>query len=125
MLSTNRQAYLNAAPRPEGWVALITKMRELLKENYDWSADVERIAAPTLVLLGDADTLPPAHGVGLFELLGGGKAESAMGRLSKAQLAILPSTTHFNLLSRIDLLLPIITGFLEAPMPAASAVPGR
>jgi hypothetical protein len=57
--------------------------------------------------------------VELFGLLGGGQAASAMGNLSKVQLAVLPGTTHFSILSRIDLLLAIITPFLDTPMPMA------
>lgn len=32
------------------------------------------------------------------------------------QLAVLPSTTHFSILYRTDLLLPIVVPFLDAPM---------
>ncbi len=39
--------------------------------------------------------------------------------LPNTQLAILPDTTHFTILSRADLLLPIVTPFLDAPMPEA------
>jgi hypothetical protein len=42
-----------------------------------------------------------------------------MGNLSNAQLAVLPGTTHFSILARSDLLLAIITPFLDAPMPMA------
>jgi len=37
--------------------------------------------------------------------------------LDLAQLAVLPGTTHFRILSRIDLLLAMITPFLDAPIP--------
>ncbi len=39
-----------------------------------------------------------------------------MGELPSSQLAVLPGTTHFNILYRTDLLLPIITPFLDAPI---------
>jgi hypothetical protein len=39
--------------------------------------------------------------------------------LPKSQLAVLPGTTHVTLVNRADLLLPIITPFLDAPEPAA------
>jgi pimeloyl-ACP methyl ester carboxylesterase len=119
MLSMNREAYIKAAPTPDGWSPLVAKMRQLLTEEYDWSEEVRGIHAPTLIVAGDADTLPPTHAVGLFGLLGGGTAASAMGNLSNAQLAMLPGTTHFNILHRIDLLLAIVTPFLDAPMPEA------
>lgn len=43
-------------------------------------------------------------------------ADGAMGGLPHSQLAVLPGTTHFSILSRTDLLLPIIAAFLDAPM---------
>ncbi len=112
-LSHLREAYVNVAPRKEDWPNLVAKMRQLLVSHFDWTQDVAAIQAPTLIVIGDADTVRPAHAVELFELLGGGKADSAMGKLSKAQLAVLPGTTEFSLLARTDLLLPIITPFLE------------
>ena len=42
-----------------------------------------------------------------------------MGNLSNAQLAVLPGTTEFAMLSRIDLMLAMITPFLDSPMPMA------
>jgi pimeloyl-ACP methyl ester carboxylesterase len=104
ILAGIRDGYLRAAPRPEGWPALVEKMRQLLTEEYDWSREVAAIRAPVLIVVGDADTLPPSHAVELFALLGGGTAASAMGRLANAQLALLPA---------------IVAPFLDAPLPDA------
>jgi pimeloyl-ACP methyl ester carboxylesterase len=120
VLSPNREAYVSTAPKPEDWPQFVAKLRPLLTEDYDWAEDVAAIQAPTLIVVGDADTVLPAHAVELFGLLGGGKADGAMGGLSNAQLAVLPGTTHFSILARIDLLLAIITPFLDAPMPMAT-----
>ena len=53
-----------------------------------------------------------------FRLLGGGVMGDMAG-LPRSQLAILPGTTHVTLVSRVDLLLPIITPFLDAAVPEA------
>jgi pimeloyl-ACP methyl ester carboxylesterase len=111
------EAYARAAPRPEDWPRLSAKLRQLLSEDYDWTEDVAAIKAPTLLVIGDADSVRPAHMMELFGLLGGGKADGAMGGLPNAQLALLPGTTHFSILARTDLLLPIITPFLNTAMP--------
>ena len=103
VLSPNREAYVRTAPKPEDWPQLVAKARPLLTEDYDWTEDVAVIQAPTLIVVGDADTVLPAHAVELFGLLGGGNADGAMGSLPNAQLAVLP----------------IITPFLDAPMPMA------
>jgi len=120
MLAPMREAYLRTAPNPGDWPRLIAKVRESAAEDLDWSADVAAIKAPTLIVVGDADTVLPSHAVEMFGLLGGGKADAAMGRPAHSQLAILPGTTHFSFLSRVDLLLAIIAPFLDTPMPPAA-----
>ena len=67
-------------------------------------------------MVGDSDIETPAHAAELFGLLGGGVAGDFAG-LPNSQLAVLPGTTHFTIMTRADLLLPLITPFLVAPMP--------
>ena len=110
------EAYVSRAPQPEDWPILVAKLGQLLGEDYDWADDVTAIEAPTLVIVGDADSVRPTHAVKLFQLLGGGVPGDFAG-LPNAQLAVLPGTTHFGVLVRTDLLLPILTAFLDAPMP--------
>ena len=112
MLAPLRDAYLAASPSPDGWAVLVAKMRQLLAEEFDWSAQVASITAPTLVVVGDADTLPVAHAVELFALLGGETAAAAIGNLSKAQLAVLPATTHFGIVQHSELP-AIVSRFLD------------
>ncbi len=119
ILSSAREAYISVAPRPQDWQQLVARARQMATEDYDWTQDMAAIQAPALIVVGDADSVFPAHAVEMFELLGGGKAESMMGNLSKAQLAMLPGITHFTLLTHSDLLLEVITPFLDAPMPVA------
>ncbi len=117
------QAYVSAAPNPENWTSLVSKTGDLLRQDYDWSADVAAIKAPTLIVIGDADSVRPDHALEIYKLLGGGPviltADGRMGEQPKSQLAVLPGTTHFNIVERMDLLLPIIQPFLDAPVAAA------
>ena len=53
----------------------------------------------------------PEHTVELFRLLGGGVAGDLVG-LPRAQLAVLPDTTHVTLVDRADWLVSMITQFL-------------
>ena len=117
--SPMHEAYVNTAPKPVDWSALVAKSGQLLRQDYDWSTAVASIKAPTLIVVGDADSVRVDHAVELFGLLGGGKMDGAMGGLPNSQLAVLPGTTHFSILARTDLLLPIIPAFLDAPMPKA------
>jgi pimeloyl-ACP methyl ester carboxylesterase len=91
---------------------LIAKVKQMLEEDYDWTEDVAAIKAPMLIVMGDADGVRHAHMIEMFALLGGGKADS----LPDSQFAVLPGTTHLNILARTDLLLPMITTFLDEPM---------
>jgi pimeloyl-ACP methyl ester carboxylesterase len=122
--SPPHQAYVSVAPRPEDWVALVTKTGDLIGQDYDWSAGVKSIKAPTLVVLGDADNVRLDHAVEMFELLGGGPViltpDGRMGSLPNSRLAVLPGTTHFDILNRADLLLPIILPFLDESTPTGS-----
>jgi pimeloyl-ACP methyl ester carboxylesterase len=117
--SPMHQAYASVAPRPEDWPTLADKLGQLLRQEYDWSAATARIQAPALIVVGDADGVRPEHAVDLFRLLGGDKANGGMGELPRSQLAVLPGTTHLDVLTRVDLLASIIPPFLDAPMPAA------
>jgi pimeloyl-ACP methyl ester carboxylesterase len=118
------EAYRKTSPRPEAWPTVVAKMRHLLSEDYDWVEGVAALKTPTLIVIGDADSIRPAHAVEMFGLLGGGKADGDMAGLPSAQLAVLPATTHVGwappyhgIITRTELLLPIITEFLDAPMP--------
>ncbi len=112
-------AYTNAAPEPGNWPVLVAKTGQLLKQDYDWSEGVRQIQSPVLIIIGDADSVRTAHAVEMFGLLGGGQMDGGWdgSGMSKSELAILPGTTHFTILGRTTLLLPIISEFLEKPVP--------
>jgi pimeloyl-ACP methyl ester carboxylesterase len=114
------ELYASVAPKPEDWPVLLTKLGQLLKQDYDWSQDVATIKAPTLIVVGDADSVRTAHAVQFFELLGGGQADGGWdgSGMSHAQLAILPATTHYTIFSS-PALASAVTPFLDAPMPEA------
>jgi pimeloyl-ACP methyl ester carboxylesterase len=118
--SPMHQAYASVAPNPEAWTALADKLGQMLKQDYDWSDAVADIKAPVMIVVGDADGIRTAHAVEFFELLGGGQADAGWdgSGMPNARLAILPATTHYNILGSL-LLAPIVTSYLDAPMPKA------
>ncbi len=120
------EAYLKTSPRPETWPTFVAKMRQLLSEDYNWTEGVAVLKTPTLIIVGDADGLRITHAVEFFGLLGGGKADGDLAGLPAAGLAVLPATTHVGwappshgIMTRTQLLLPIITELLDAPTPEA------
>jgi pimeloyl-ACP methyl ester carboxylesterase len=68
---------------------------------------------PSLLIIGDADIVPPEHTVELFRLLGGGVPGDLVG-IPRAQLAVLPGTSHEGVLDRVDWLRSMIIEFLHS-----------
>lgn len=99
-----QQEYLKVAPQPENLRMMHDKAAQRVRDFKDIPADaIRRIAAPTLVVVGDADVIRPEHAVEMFRLL------------PHAQLAVLPATDHMQVTARIGWLVPMISGFLDAP----------
>jgi pimeloyl-ACP methyl ester carboxylesterase len=106
------QEYLRRAPDPAGFATLVEKVKVLDANLPSWTAgQIRDLAAPTLLVLGDADIVRPEHAVEMFRLLGGGVAGDLTG-LPACRLAILPGTTHTGIPQRADWLAPMIEEFL-------------
>ena len=122
-------AYQALAPDPAHFPVLVQKLKTLDETPFDWPAeDVRGIAAPAMVVAGDADAVRAEHAVELFRLLGGGGMGDLSG-LSKARLAVLPGSTHFmppgsGVLDRLDWLLPMVLAFLDEPTVGTEGVTG-
>jgi len=107
------EVYRQVAPRLDDWPVLVTQLTTLLKDDYDWTAEARGLAAPTLIVVGDADGLPPSHAVEFFELLGGGKRDASWDRsgMTRHRLAILPGVTHYDI-NVTPALATTVAGFL-------------
>lgn len=113
------EEYLKIAPHPEHFARLFAKKTEMDRNTRDLSPeDIQAIKSPTLIIIGDSDLIRPEHAVEMFRLLGGGVFGDTPAGLPNSQLAILPGTSHVSIVSRSELLVPMITSFLDAPMPA-------
>jgi pimeloyl-ACP methyl ester carboxylesterase len=93
------QAYQQVAPNVDDWPKLVKQLTDLLKLDYDWSAEVPKISVPVMIVVGDADGLPPSHAVEFFNLLGGGLRDAGWDRsgMTQHRLAILPGATHYDI----------------------------
>jgi pimeloyl-ACP methyl ester carboxylesterase len=106
-------AYASTAPNPDNWPVLIEKTKQLDAAFRGWTPEeIRSIAAPTMVMIGDADIVRPEHAVELFRLLGGGVPGDLTG-LPDARLAVLPGTTHVGFMQRTEWLVSMITDFLD------------
>lgn len=103
------------------WEVLFTKLGDLVTRDYDWSAEVESIVAPTMLVFADADSIRLEHMVEFYQRLGGGRRDAGLdGSLRPtAHLAIVPGATHYNILSTA-VVAQLVDPFLRAPQPAAS-----
>lgn len=90
------------------WTNLFRKLADLNKRPFDWSADVAKIQAWTLLVFADADSVRPEHMVEFWKALGGSQRDAGIdGSLRPAnQLAIVPNATHYSL--AVDPMLPAI-----------------
>jgi pimeloyl-ACP methyl ester carboxylesterase len=114
------EEYLRIAPRPQDFERLFAKKTAMDQQTKDVPAEAIRaVEAPVLIIIGDSDIARPEHAMEMFRLLGGGVFGDMPPGLPNSQLAILPGTSHVSILSRGDLLIPMITSFLDAPMPEA------
>jgi len=97
------------------WTNLFRKVGDMTKRPFDWSADVAKIKARTLLVFADADAIRPEHIVEFWKALGGGQRDAGLdGSLRPAnQLAIVPNATHYNLAT--DPMLPEIVDRLLGP----------
>ena len=114
------EEYLRIAPHPEDFAKLFAKKTQMDRQTRDIPAEsIKAIKSPTLLIIGDSDLVRPEHAVEMFRLLGGGVFGDTPAGLPNSQLAVLPGTSHVSLVSRTELIIPMINSFLDAPMPEA------
>jgi pimeloyl-ACP methyl ester carboxylesterase len=86
---------------PEVW----QKMRAMWAEPFEWTAEVKRIVAPTLVIVGDDDYVTVAH------------AEKFSRTVKNGQLAVVPGASHILPMERPDLFNQLVLDFTADPVP--------
>lgn len=97
------------------WPTLFTKTGEMERRDYDWSPDVAKITAPIMWMFADADMITPAHLLEIWSLFGGGERDAGTdgSKRPRAQLAIVPGTTHYNILAT-TIVTDLVRPFLDS-----------
>jgi pimeloyl-ACP methyl ester carboxylesterase len=92
-------SYVAVAPKPDDFPRLLQAMGDLMREHYDYSAEVKKLTMPTMLIFGDSDMYRPEHIVEFYKLLGGGLRDAGWNRetMSKNRLAIIPDQTHYDI----------------------------
>jgi pimeloyl-ACP methyl ester carboxylesterase len=106
--------YLAKAPNPDGLQGLLDKIVAFDEGFPGWSEyQIRAIAAPTLITIGDCDMVRLEHAVRFLQLRGGDVNGDFVG-VPESQLAVFPGTTHFFGMARANIVLDVVTTFLDA-----------
>jgi pimeloyl-ACP methyl ester carboxylesterase len=98
---------------PEHWPVVFAKFLEMAaREPHIAVADLARISAPTLVLIGDDDMVSLEHTAALYRAIPSG------------ELAVVPGTSHTVLMEKPELTNRMVLDFLEEE-PAKTMLPLR
>jgi len=96
-----RTAYEAVAPDPDHFFPFLEKMQPVVSDFEGWSdAAIGGIGGPTLLIVGDRDFVRLEHAALMLELF------------PDAQLAVVPATTHMQVIQRTDALLALVEPFL-------------
>jgi pimeloyl-ACP methyl ester carboxylesterase len=117
------QDYRAKSPNPDKLQDLLDKLGQFDAGFTGWAdADVQGIAAPTLITVGDCDAVRLDHVVRFLQLRGGDVNGDLVG-VPASQLAVFPGTTHFFGLAKAELVLGAVLPFLDAPLPEPEGRP--
>jgi pimeloyl-ACP methyl ester carboxylesterase len=111
-------AFKEHTPDARAFDAYLEKMKVLNIEDQDISDDEMRsISAKTMVIVGDADGVTLQHALAMFKLRGGGDEQAAASGVLQdvpaARLVVLPAMSHIGLSGESELLIPMISAFLD------------
>jgi pimeloyl-ACP methyl ester carboxylesterase len=105
-------SYRAKSPHPDGLQGLLDKLGSFDDGGGFTDAQIEGIAAPTLMTVGDCDAVRLEHAL-RFLRLRGGDVNGDFAGVPASQLAVLPGTTHFTGLARTALVTDVVTTFLD------------
>jgi pimeloyl-ACP methyl ester carboxylesterase len=93
------ESYAAVAPDVNNFPVLIEQVTAMMMHDYDWSAEVKQIKAPTLLMFADWDAVRTSHIASFFELLGGGLQDALWdgSGMNANRLAIIPNATHYTI----------------------------
>lgn len=114
------QSYMAVAPKPEDFPRLLDQMGALMRNSFDWSEDVKKLAGPVMIVFGDSDMYQPEYVAQFYKLLGGGLRDPGWTRehMPQNRLAILPNLTHYEIFMAPELVttvLPFLNGVSSPP----------
>ena len=123
--SPMEQDYRAKSPNPDRLQDLLDKLGRYDHGFAGWSdAEIRGIAAPTLITVGDCDMVRLDHAV-QFLRLRGGDVNGDFAGVPASQLAVFPGTTHFFGMARTNLVVDVVTTFLDAATESEPLIPSE
>lgn len=116
------ERYAEVAPHPEQFGLLLDRMGGLMREDYDWRAEISRLPMPVLLLFADHDAVSMRHIAEFFALFEGGVRDAGWDgnpTYARARLAIVPGYTHYNFAQGPDIA-RVIDAYLTNPTSKAT-----
>jgi len=115
-------AFTAHTPDAGAYEAYLEKMKVLNANDQRITDEQMRsISAKTMVIVGDADGVTLEHAVAMFKLRGGGDEEAAatgvLQSAPAARLVVLPAMSHVGVSGESDVLVPMVTAFLDDVTP--------
>ena len=98
---------------PDRFETVLEKMQHCWFDYSISTADLARIAAPTLVMVGDDDITRFEHTIELYDTI------------PDAQLAVIPGASHLVPMEKADLVNQLVLDFLAAEGPTMTMAPIR
>lgn len=116
------KAFMEHTPDLRAYETYLEKMKVLNIDDQNISEEQMRsISAKTMVIVGDADGVTLEHALTMFKLRGGSDEKAAAtGVLQKApdaRLVVLPAMSHIGLSGESELLVPMVSAFLDDAPP--------
>lgn len=116
-----RREYDRLAPRSQNFPILVEKLKVLDATPFNWDATMRALGHRTMIVMGDYDIHTSEHAVEMFRLRGGGAPDvAAQGFLTEsppARLLILPATSHIGVMTEADIVVALVTRFLDDAAP--------
>lgn len=112
------KAFKEHTPDAKAFDAYLEKMKALnINDQHISDKQMRSISAKTMVIVGDADGVQLEHALAMFRLRGGGDQEAAasgvLHDVPAARLVVLPAMSHIGLSGESELLVPMVSAFLD------------
>lgn len=107
-----KSEYERLAPNKSDFPILFDKLKKLDESSFNWEHDYKQIKHPMLLIFGDGDMVTIDHISSMLKLAGGNQPAD-LGYKNNVHLAVLPNTSHVDMMKRLPWISPMLKDFLD------------